>query len=920
MPNRKLIEVALPLEAINDASAYDKMPGIGPHPKGIHHWWARLPLPSARAVLFASLVDDPSCDPRFVAQPEETQDAERERLFGIMRSLMQKKPNKHPESLEAAHREIVRSCEGKLPTLLDPFCGGGSIPIEGQRLGLHSQGSDLNPVAVLITKAAVEIIPRFSTQRPVNPEDRERRLDVSDWSHGRGLADDIRYYGQWIANNLESRIRRFYPKVNLPKEYGSGSDEAIAWIWARTAKCPNPACGAGVPLVRSFLLANKKDKQIWLEPIVDHSSQMPVVQFEVKTGRGKPRPGTITCRGATCLYCGAPVQFDYIAGEGSAHRLGETLVAIVTEGAHGRLYVEPDDQQVAAATATTPGWAPETSLPDQALGFRVQRYGMKTHSSLFTQRQLLALGTLSDLVLDVREQILADAHQSGFWDDSENSPLSQGSKGLSDYADAVVTFLAFAQDRCADFNNGLCRWSASNEKVMNLFGRQAIPMVWDHAEANILAGAVGGWITCANYVADCVETVVLATEEPGCVEQRDVTETSGLPASLIVSTDPPYYDNISYSDLSDFFYVWLRRTLGNIYPNLCSTILVPKTRELIAAPERFGNDKDQAKEHFESGFRRAFSAIRERLDPGFRLTVYYAFKQADEEVDEPSDDDAPSAVTLTTGWETLLEALIRSGFQITATWPVRASQAWRMRSMGSNALASYIVLACRSRSDSAPLAARRDFLASLKRELPVAIRRLQRGNIAPVDLAQASIGPGMAIYSRYHRVLEADGSAMTVRTALALINQALDAYLAEQEGEYDADTRWALAWFEQFGFEEGPFGDAETLSKAKNTSVGGMVEAGILAARGQSPPAPPRRAAGRLGSRRRSATHRLGGGPAAHPRDAGARRAGRGRAAGEGWRPGRHCPRPGVPTVHDLRAEGLGAGGAAVQRAGGRVE
>jgi putative DNA methylase len=819
---KKLIEVALPLDTINDASAYDKMPGIGPHPKGMHHWWARLPLPCARAILFASLVDDPSEDPRFVDQPESIQVKERERLFDIVRSLLQKQIHKHPDVFEKAHQEIYRSCDGRLPTVLDPFCGGGSIPLEAQRIGLKSRGSDINPIPVLITKALIDLIPKFATHPPVNPENKLRQ---PNYSHAYGLAEDIRYYGTSILNDARTRLGHLYPR-------GSKGENVIAWLWARTIKCPNPACGAKIPLVRSLQLTSKKKNKAWLNPVVDRAHQPPIVTFEVKYGEGEPLEGTIKQRkGARCICCNDPVSFAYIKEEGKAERIGAQLIGIVAESSRSKLYLSPTSSHEEISLEAKPGGVPETDLPEKALGFRVQAYGITKHRDLFTPRQLTALTFFSDLIQAVHQVVMDDWEKAKMQTEKSPPRCHEDDITARSYADAVVTFLAFALDRCVDFNNSLCRWSPSNEKVMNLFGRQAIPMVWDFSEANILADSVGGWSTCVNYVADCVAVTDINTKHIGGVRQCDVANANHDPTSLLVSTDPPYYDNIGYADLSDCFYVWLRRTIGTIYPEIFSTLLVPKTAELIAAPERFGNDSEAAKQHFESGFCEAFSKLKEMLDSRFPLTVYYAFKQADEADNESDSKGKKGTIDLTTGWETMLEAIISSGFQVTGTWPVRASQAWRMRSMGSNALASYIILVCRPRPTDAPKATRRQFLNELKRDLPQALKLLQQGNIAPVDLAQASIGPGMAVFSKYAAVLESDGSPMRVRTALQLINQILDEFLTEQEGEFDGDTRWALTWFEQHQFNDGQYGDAETLSKAKNTSVSGMVEAGILEAK-----------------------------------------------------------------------------------------
>jgi putative DNA methylase len=648
----------------------------------------------------------------------------------------------------------------------------------------------------------------------MNPEDRGQ-IGGSANRHGtQGLAADMRYYGRIICERAQAKIGHLYPKVRLPKDHGGGEVTAIAWLWTRTIQCSNPACGARAPLIRSFWLVRKKPRFLIAKPKIDHVAK--TVSFEIENG-DKPEKETTSGKGARCLFCGTFFSKGEVRELAVKYGVDEIPFAVVADGPRGRIYLPSTASQVPTISAPD---VPDVDQPmtNDRRWFSPPLYGMPNFKDLFTPRQLTAMVTFSDLAKDIGIDVERDASIAGLSPDEAAA-----------YARTVSTFLALAVDRCADFNNCLCRWSASNEKVMNLFGRQAIPMVWDFSEANILGDSVGAWNTCSEHVAHCVE-VLTTTTNGGCALQIDAATGANGITNLLVSTDPPYYDNIGYAVLSDFFYVWLRRTVGVFCRDLFSTLLVPKLHELTASPERFDGDKEKAKEHFESGFRKAFSTLREKMDPRFPLSVYYAFKQDDEESDS-AEDDGKSFVDLTTGWETLLEALISSGFQITATWPVRASQKWRMVSMGTNALASYIVLACRPRAADAPLATRREFINALKSDLPIALKNLQRGNIAPVDLAQAAIGPGMAVFSRYAKVVEADGSPMTVRTALALINQTLDEVLAEQESEFDADTRWALAWFEQFAFSEGPYGVAETLSKAKNTSVQGMVDSGILSAK-----------------------------------------------------------------------------------------
>jgi putative DNA methylase len=835
---RKLIEVALPLPEVNDASAYDKMPGIGPHPKGIHHWWARLPLPTARAILFASVVDDPASHPEKWPNEEE-QNRERERLFDILRRMMQKKLHQHPEVYEEALQEMLNQCGGKLPAVFDPFAGGGSIPLEASRMGFDAHAADLNPVAVLLNKCNLELAPRWSGNPPVNPRDRQKIGGEEGWSRAHGLAADLRYYAGQIAQKQIEAIGHLYPTAALPQEFGHGQTAVVAWIWTRTVASPNPvARGKYVPIASSFVLSTKGSNAIWAQPIRDESAQ-DGWRFEIRRGSppkeelARARLGMKAGKGQDfiCLLTNTPIQRSYVQAEGKAGKLRERLLAIVAEGSSGKLYLPPDphqeeiassihgDGRIADARATTLAG----SLPTRAeiTGGVCTAYGLSTWGHLFSDRQVLALLSVGDAIKGAASEIAEDAVKSGL-------PTEKA----RDYAETVTTFLALAADRCADFNNSLCRWSASNQKVMNLFGKQALPMVFDYAEANFLGTSVGSWTTCSEYVADCIEVINAGPSRRGVAIQQDAATEHANGDRILISTDPPYYNNISYAVLSDFFYVWLRRSIGPLYPDIFGTVLTPKLPELIAAANRFEGDPQQAKQHFEQGFRHAFTSLKKKMDSRFPLTVYYAFKQDDEDsgVEDEGEDGAP--VDLTTGWETLLEALISSGFQITATWPVRASQKWRMVSMGANALASYIVLACRARPDEAPQTDRRSFAAELKHDLPAALKHLQQGNIAPVDFAQAAIGPGMAIYSRYSRILESTGNAMTVRTALSLINQTLTEVLSSQEDEFDPDTRWAIPWFEQHGFDEGDFGDAELLSKAKVTSIGGLRDAHMIHSKG----------------------------------------------------------------------------------------
>ncbi len=826
---KKLIEVALPLVAINAASAREKSIRHG-HPSTLHLWWSRKPLATCRAVLFASLVDDPSEHPEEFPT-EQAQEKERERLFRLIEELVKWENSNNESVLRQVRAEILKSTGGNPPPVLDPFAGGGSIPLEAQRLGMEAHAGDLNPVAVLITKALVEIPPKFAGRAPINQEARQSLLG-SDWSGARGLADDIRYYGKWMRDEAERRIGHLYPKVTLPKEYGGGEATVIAWLWMRTVTCPNPACGAQMPLTSKWWLSKKKGKEAWVEPHVDHTVTPPAIRFSVETGKGKPQDGTVNRQGARCIACGTAVPFDHVRSEGRAGRMGSQLVAIVAEGQRGRVYLAPAEEHVAIATGAKPGWKPEAVLPHNPRDFKTPNYGMHTFGDLFTSRQLIALTTFSDLVQEAREKVLADASSTGLPLDGVS--LNDGGTGANAYADAVATYLAIAVDRLADRSSSICSWDTGYTKVRNTFARQAIPMVWDFAEANPMSESTGNFYGAIDWVAEVVEAS--PCNAPGAASQCDATTSINGIAHPLISTDPPYYDNVSYADLSDFFYIWLRRSLHAIYPDLFKTMFVPKAQELVATPYRFGGSKSEAQAFFETGLGKVFERMRDAQHPDYPLTVYYAFKQAEAETDEDEGDEASSngnimKVVASTGWETMLEGLIRAGFTITGTWPIRTEMMNRTVGQGTNALASSIVLVCRPRPVDAPIASRRQFLNALRAELPAALKNLQRGSIAPVDLAQASIGPGMAIYSRYSKVVESDGTPLRVRTALQLINRALDEALAEQEGEYDAETRWAIAWFEQYAMNAGEYGIAETLSKAKNTSVQSLVDARLLEAR-----------------------------------------------------------------------------------------
>lgn len=841
---RKLIEVALPLEAINTASAREKSIRHG-HPSTLHLWWARRPLAAARAVIFAQMVDDPSSLPDLFPT-EKKQQKERERLFKIIEDLVQWENTTNEEVLERARAEIWqswrRACadnadhprakelfdRNKLPAFHDPFAGGGALPLEAQRLGLEAWASDLNPVAVLINKAMIEIPPRFAGKPPVNPEARAKRdLIAREWKGAQGLAEDVRYYGKWMRDEAQKRIGHLYPRIEVTAAMASERPDlkqlvgqkltVIAWLWARTVKSPNPAFSkVDVPLASTFMLSTKTGKEAQIEPVIEDGGY----RFTVKVGKPKNAEraanGTKLSRGANfeCVMSGTPIASEHIYREANAGRMGARLMAIVAEGERGRVYLAPTAEHEATAKNAEPEWKPEVAMPENPRWFSPPLYGLKTYGDLFTPRQLVALTTFSDLVGDVLKQISREATAAGLSDNATH--LCEGGAGATAYAEAVGVYLACVIDRIANYSSTLSTWhhGVKYETVTSVFSRQALPMTWDHAEANLFSESSGSWSNGMDWTSRVLD--LLPAGVFGHANQEDAAQPAGGIGGL-VSTDPPYYDNIGYADLSDYFYVWLRRSLRGVFPELFATLAVPKAEELVATPYRHGT-KDKAERFFLDGMTKAMHRLVEKTLPVLPVTIYYAFKQSESETD---------LGTASTGWETFLDAVIKAGFAITGTWPMRTEYTGNLKKHVS-ALASSVVLVCRKRSSDAPTITRRELVAALKAELPTALRHLQEGNIAPVDLAQAAIGPGMAVYSRFAKVLDAEGKSVPVREALALINQVLDETLAEQEGDFDADTRWAMAWCEQYGFDEGEYGVAETLSKAKNTSVRGLEEAGIL--------------------------------------------------------------------------------------------
>ena len=797
---KKLIEVAIPLDAINEAAGRENNIHTG-LPSNLHTWWSRKPLGVARATLFASLVDDPST----TSSSQEEESANRERLFSIIEQLADVQSGMNPELLRQAQEEIKRSNGGKLPSFWDPFCGGGALPLEALRLGLAAIGTDLNPVAVFATRVMIDLAPRHAHHRPVNPPDKGLRA-ISGEVAFEGLKRDVIHYGELIGERLASSMSELYPKAIIKQGSSSSTADIVAWIWARTVECPNPSCRAKAPLVNKFWLSTHKANEAFVHGVYNVEARK--FKYEVRTN-GSPAAGTVNRNGATCLACSNPISFDHIRSEGLAGRIEYQLMAMAADGPKNRLYLPPDEQNEEIANNCVPSGEPETNLPQSALGFRVQKYGIVRHKDLFTKRQLTALAQLADAIAAIRSELISDAD------------------GDESYADLVQAFLALSLSRVAQTNNTLIRWlvrASGTSKGTPAFDRQIVSMVWEFSEGNLLGSSVGSWKAAIKNPLTALNCFPISAAT-GKAFQADAASDTPCPSGVVISTDPPYFDAIGYADLSDFFYIWLRRAMGSVHPDIFGTLLVPKDGDLTANLGRSDIPRSVATQQFLDKLGLAFQNIYSMASEDVPVTIYYAFKQTDA---APQSDDEKEVEYIASGWETLLESVIGAGFQITGTWPLRTEAASRLRAIGSNALATSILLVCRKRDHAADSITKAEFIRLLKRELPEAITELRSVNISPPDMPQSAVGPGMSIFSRYKAVLERDDKPMTVRGALQLINRELDESLNNVQGEFDAETRFTLTWFEQNGYSTGDYGTANNIATARGISVDAVKHAGIV--------------------------------------------------------------------------------------------
>lgn len=797
---RKLIEVALPLDEINAACKADKDRKTGTI-RNLHKWFAPMPLPAWRALLFAALVDDPEDDNKRVY------------LLDLIKRLVASGADlPDDEVLVEARALLAQQFPAGVPTVMDPFCGGGTTLVEAQRLGLPSYGSDLNPVPALITRALTEVLPKVFGGQPLHPipwtekrggrnhamrEGRQATLGVVEppvrFGGYDGLVRDVEHYARAIQVKAWAELEQHYPT--------QPGERIIAWLWARSAPCPNPTCGIETPLTTSWWLSKKRQEFAWIEPRVEAGT----VSFDVVSGRktGEAPAAPKVGRGASfaCVKCGSVLTEEHLQ-EQAKTGLGQRLTAIAYQDSNGhrRYRAARAGEEEAALAVPVDRTGLEIPLADDPRSIWCVNYGITTQADLYTSRQLLTLTRISDLVAETHAEILADG-------------------GSSEWAVAVVTLLGLAVGRLAMSNSTQARVTIRNDGTTTrfnaAFGRNDLPMTWDFPEMNAL-GDEGTWVTSLPTVLD---SLAFAVPGSGLVQRADA-RIATAPASALVATDPPYFDAIGYADLSDYFYVWHRRSLRHVHPDLYTTLAAPKTGELTAISSHHGNNKNAARAYFIDGFTDAFRNLQRSLGPSLPMLVVYASKEQKAGRDEE------------TRWSSILTAMLNAELEITGTWPIHGTGSTRMVGQGTNAIASYIVMVCRPRPDGATTVSLADFNRALRRELPEAIRNLQAASILPVDLAQAVMGPGMQIYSRYRIVLDQSGERVPVEQALRLINAAREAVLDEQEGELDPESRFAVRWWETYGWQPSVFDEAAKTARPLGISVDDVARAQVATSKG----------------------------------------------------------------------------------------
>ena len=812
---KKLIEVALPLEDINRESVKQKTgrPKTG-YPTTLHKYWAQRSVATARAAIWSSLVDDPSSHPEKFPTAD-LQKKERLRRFDILRKLILWESTADASLWAEARKIAEEDCGGSLPPFIDPFAGSGAIPLEALRLGMSAHASDLNPLAVTIQHMLVEWPQKFANKPAVH---RRNKGGLSASTAFGNLAADVLAYGEDINEKLRGRIGEFYPPVT--DSFGKEIEPGV-FMWARTVPCPNPACGVLTPLVKDWKLSTRSGAHI--RPVIDRAAK--TINFAVQHDGVVPEPSFNGRKGGACLMCEAPIDFVWIRKQGVAGLINHRLMAIAAGDDYSWAFYQPtSEHESVALTVPDSTWVPRGDIPNNTRDFRTQLYGMATWASLFTPRQMLALTTLQDIIRETEADIDSDAVAAGYVSGGE--PLSRGGTGAHAYAQLVRAYIHLTASNLTEWNCSVTRWSPNGPQLSSLFARQAVIMNWNYAEGSLFGK--GG----ANFLQKLRRTVEVIDRTPttttGTARQADATRMvwDHDKAPLVV-TDPPYYDNISYSELADFFYVWLRESMRDIDPETFATISSPKSEELIMAKNRHGGDEEKAKQFFEDGLTQALHHLRSISDPDLPLSIYYAYNDTDESEDGEGNKEIGSS-----GWETILQSIVDAGLQIVMTYPLRSEAVGRAISTNASALAACILLVCRPRSDKAPVGTRGDFTLGLQGELSQAIERLKDGDLGALDLSQAAIGPGMAVFTRYSKVLESDGRKMTMRTALDLINKSVSEVAGKGDAMFDQQTRWCVRWFEEKGLSEGLYGDAQMLANANGLNIPELERFGVISSKG----------------------------------------------------------------------------------------
>lgn len=751
MIRKKLIESVMPVSVINRESEREKVARTG-LPSSVHIWWSRRPMAAARCTLFASLIDDPSEHPELF--PTE-QEQERQRLLKMAEELSLVENASNTELLKAAKAEILRCAEGTLPTVFDPFTGSGAIPIEAHRLGLSAEATDLNAVASMITTLVSDVPTRFHNTIPVHPQT-EMRLNIP-LPGAQGYAEDVRYYGEQLQEEATKRIGYMYPKIRKPND-GQELDVS-AWIWARTIKCPNPNCGCSIPLSSSYDLAKKKGSEAWVEPVAENGRITFRMHREPNT-MAKEKPKVAQTAVFKCPACGEITPDAYVKECGTKHQITSQLIAIVADDGRKRLYLEPTSEQEFAAKVVPPKDIPHGALPIFPQRFSPPSFGLADYADLFTDRQLVFITTMMKLAREAQNDVEKQSIEKGMSNDGIT--FANGGQGALAYAQAVRIALVLTISKLLDRCSNLCSWSSSSGgSLRNVFSRAAMPMIWDYAEGNPFADAGGSYANALSRTCEAI--AALPAEGEGRTTVADCTMPNNV-RNAILSTELPFYDKASYADLSDFFYIWLRYGLGDLYPEYFQTEVTPKKEELTAFAYRWNGDRQQANAFYAEGMNLAFKNLYESVSDEYPSTVAYQYKGND-----AKDSALPSE------WEAFVAAVCNAGFMITASWPLARKYEVTIEHAEERSIPITVVV--RKRPSDAKQTTRRFFVAAVKRELPTIVEDLN-DKVTQMDLRASVIGQALNIFSRYSKVLDADGTVMKPQMASRIIEQELDTIIA----------------------------------------------------------------------------------------------------------------------------------------------